>query len=52
MTHINKITNERREITKHHKNTILSEYYETLYAKKLDKLEVDKFPLTYKLQNM
>ena len=55
-THINKIRNERGEITTNIteiQNKIMREYYEQLYANKLDTLEeMDKFLDTYNLPRL
>jgi len=53
-TQINEITSERGEITtQHYRNTVIREYYEKLYANKLDNLEeMDKFLETHKLPKL
>ena len=54
-TQINKIKNERREITTNTAEikTMTSEYYEQLYASKMGNLEeVDKFLETYTLPKL
>ena len=54
-TQINKIRNERREVTTNTAEIqrIVRNYYEQIYAKKLDNLgKVDKFLETYNLPKL